>query len=392
MRRLCALVLAIGLVAATPAAADQLAFDCGRAFENLCRARPDGSGLQQLTTDGDASGTTNRVYSAPALTRDGRRLAYVFGGDVFIRDLVSGATQHATAQFLPTLLRFRGDGARFAVAELTAAGAPDTQVCAYNSDLSGSNEGRYCVAGGVSSAMDYLPDGRLVMAASGGTMTGGRTVIMLLRPEDGGPTGSERTLVDDPRFDLESPAVSPDGRLAAVVQASPNGGTAGDIAIYDLATGALIRELTTAGGAAAPVFSNDGGTVAFDRAGGIWVTPVTGPPGSERRIVAHGRSASWGGGSIPRAFSALRIARRQRGDTVRGRLRIARAGSRLSVELRAAGRRIGRRSRRSLPAGKVRFAVRARGSARRIEVRVAVTPPGGVADRATRRVTLRRAR
>jgi Tol biopolymer transport system component len=390
MRRLCVLVLALGLAATTPAAADQLAFDCGRAFENLCRARPDGSGLQQLTTDGDATRTTNRVYSAPALTRDGRRLAYVFATDVFIRDLATGATLHATTQFSPTLLRFRRDGARFAAAELTASTVPGTQVCTYSSDLSGSNEGRYCVAGGVSSGMDYLPDGRLVMAASGGTATGGRTVIVLLRPEDGGPTGSERTLVHDPRFDLESPAVSPDGRLVAVVQAPPNGGTVGDIAVYDLATGTLVRQLTSGGGAAAPVFSNDGDTVAFDRDGAIWVTPATGVPGRERRIVARGRSATWGGGSIPRAFSALRIARRQRGDTVRGRLRIARAGSRLSVELRAAGKRVGRRTRRSLLAGVVRFAVRARGKARRIEVRVTVTPPGAAADGATRRVTLRR--
>lgn len=88
--------------------------------------------------------------------------------------------------------------------------------------------------------MDYLPDGRLLMSNSGGTSTAGRVVISLLRPEDGGPSGVERRLVDDPAFDLHSPSVSPDGR-----------------------------------------------------------------------VVARGRSVSWGGGTIPRAFTALRVARRQ---------------------------------------------------------------------------------
>jgi hypothetical protein len=37
--------LAVALAAAAPAAADQLAFDCGPDFANLCRARPDGTGL-----------------------------------------------------------------------------------------------------------------------------------------------------------------------------------------------------------------------------------------------------------------------------------------------------------------------------------------------------------
>jgi hypothetical protein len=37
--------LALALVLASPASADQLVFGCGQGFENLCRARADGSGL-----------------------------------------------------------------------------------------------------------------------------------------------------------------------------------------------------------------------------------------------------------------------------------------------------------------------------------------------------------
>jgi hypothetical protein len=55
----------------------------------------------------------------------------VFDTDVYIRDLAgSGPTLHATQQFLPALVRFRRDGARFAAAEATATGRPGTQVCA----------------------------------------------------------------------------------------------------------------------------------------------------------------------------------------------------------------------------------------------------------------------
>jgi hypothetical protein len=151
----------LALAATSPAAADQIAFDCGTAFEDVCRARPDGTGLRHVLS----------AARTPALTRDGRRLAYVSATDVFIRPLAGGAPLHATKQFLPLLIRFRADGNRFAVAEATATGTPGTQVCTYNSDLRGTNEGRYCVAGGVSTGMDYLPNGRLVMAASGGTAT-----------------------------------------------------------------------------------------------------------------------------------------------------------------------------------------------------------------------------
>lgn len=255
---------------------------------------------------------------SPALTRDGRTLAYVAQSDVFLRAPSGGATRRGVISNSPLLLRFRPDGRRFAAAELSALGP--TQVCSYNSDLSGANEGRYCLATGISSGLDYLPNGRLIMARRGGSATGRRTVISLLRPEDGGPTGVERDLVSDPGFGLASPTVSPDGRQVAVVQTDPAGGTTSDIAIYDLTTGALVKQLTSGGGAAAPSFSSDGGKVAFDRNGGIWVIGAGGAFGSERLVVKRGRTVTWGGGSVPRAFTSLRIAKQQSGDRVRGRL------------------------------------------------------------------------
>jgi Tol biopolymer transport system component len=379
------LAVLLALVAAAPAAADQIVFACGDGYANLCRARPDGTGLQQLTTGGDATRATDSYYRAPAITRDGRTLAYVFESDVFLR---GRTTLHATVQFSPLLIRFRPDGARFAVAELSAV-TGGTQVCTYNGDLSGTNEGRYCLASGVSSGMDYLPDGRLLMSRSGGTATAGRTVISLLRPEDGGPTGVERTLVDDPAFDLESPSVSPDGTQVAVVQAPVGSGTEGKIAIYDLATGALVRTLTDIGHEAAPVFSPDGRRIAFESAGAVWVTSATGRPGSERHIAATGRSPAWGGGTIPRAFTRLELARRHRDLLVRGRLRVARKGARVLVEAFRGGRRAGRFTRRSAKRGVLKFAV-AVGRPGRFTLRITVTPPGRGPDTATRTVRVSR--
>lgn len=368
--------LALALLAAAPASADQLVFACGDAFEDVCRARPDGTGTERLTAGG-----------APALTRDGRTLAYVFESDVFLRR--GGTELKATAQFSPLLVRFRADGARFAAAELAAA-IGGTQVCTYDSDLSGTNEGRYCLATGVASGMDYLPDGRLLMSGSGGTSTAGRIVISLLRPEDGGPTGVERRLVDDPAFDLHSPAVSPDGRLVAVVQAPVGGGTEGHIALYDLATGAFVRRLTGIPNASAPVFSPDGRRVAFDAVGAVWVTRTNGKPGDEDSVITTGRSVSWGGGSIPRAFTGLRVRRRHGGGVVRGRLKIARNDSRLDVDLLRKGWPSVHRTRRSLKRGVTRFAVPLRGRPGKATLRISVTPPGRGADVATRTVRVSR--
>jgi hypothetical protein len=364
------------LVAAAPADASQLVYGCGSAFENLCRASPDGKRVRQLTRDGDPSGTNARRYSGAALTRDGRRLAYVFGSDVFTRAISGGPARRSTQPFVPFLVRFRPDGARYVVAEAATIGG--TQVCAYTTDLSGTNDGRSCLATGVSSGMDYLPDGRVVMAGSGGSAENGRSVIELLRPEDGMGTGVERVLVRDPEVNLESPSVSPDGRLVAVIRAPLSGGTRGDVAIYDLAAGTLVRVLTSGGADAAPAFSPDGSQVAFDRGDAVWVTRATGAPGSERRIVARGRSAAWGGGTVPPAFSRLRVS--ARGGLIRGSLRVAEPRSRVVIAAR--GRRVARTTDTSL-----RFSLPARPG--RVTVTVTVTPPGGVPERATRRVRAR---
>jgi hypothetical protein len=119
------------------------------------------------------------------------------------------------------------------------------------------------------------------MAGSGGSAEAGRSVISLLRPEDGMGSGVERVLVRDPSAHLESPSVAPDGRSVVVVRAPLSGGVRGDLARDDLATGALLGVLTNGGADAAPSVSPDGRSVAFDRDGAIWAVPRrAGAPGA----------------------------------------------------------------------------------------------------------------
>jgi dipeptidyl aminopeptidase/acylaminoacyl peptidase len=389
MRTLVGVLLALAFV---PASADAsvIAYTCGGSFEDVCQARPDGNGQRVLLADGDAS----RRYLTPALSRDGRRLAYVVDGDLWIRDLVTGRELHGIAQSGPVLVRWRGDGARIAVGEL-ALTSTRNEVCTYNADLSGDNEGRSCRGGGLRSGFAYRPDGRLWMNLSGGTQHQGRSILCTLLPENGPSGCADDFRVSDPAFSLESPDLSPDGRLLAVVRAAS--GTEGAIALYDAATGALVRTLTNGPADAAPVFSPDGRRIAFARTGaGIWTTRVDGAPGSERRIVGQGRSPSWGGGT-GRPFSRVAVKRRQRGTRVRGRLTVVR-GATVGFKLVRKGRVIGRRSIAAADGGSIRFRVPlgtagrrqlARGGRLRLSLRIAVTAPGGTPERARRSVTLR---
>jgi hypothetical protein len=153
-----------------------------------------------------------------------------------------------------------------------------------------------------------------------------------------------------------------------------------------------VRRIVVPGGllavaAAAPASADQ---LVFDRNGGIWVMSATGGFGSERLVVGRGRTVTWGGGTVPRAVTGLRIAKRQTGDRVRGRLKIARKGTRITVELRAGGKRAGKLTRRGLRKGAFRFAVKVTRPAKTLTARVTVTPPGAGPDRASRRVRLSR--
>jgi hypothetical protein len=156
----------------------------------------------------------------------------------------------------------------------------------------------------------------------------------------------------------------------------------GDLARYDLATGAPLGVLTSGGADAAPSVSPDGRSVAFDRDGAIWVVPAAG--GRARRVVARGRSVAWGGGAIPPAVRRLALS--VRGGRLTARPRVE-PRARVVVEARPGARRVGRAAAVAPRTGAARVVVRlAGGVTGRLTVRVTVTPPGAAAERVTRTV------
>ena len=127
------------------------------------------------------------------------------------------------------------------------------------------------------------PDGICIAAPPGAS--GG------VRADGGELTRSQRT--------LSNPAASPDGRyLAAVAEAfsAAPGFTEtfrGAIALFDPATGAFLRDLTTAHADGAPAFSPDGRQVAFTRGEDLYVVAIVGRP--RPKLLRHGvRDPTWG--------------------------------------------------------------------------------------------------
>jgi Tol biopolymer transport system component len=109
---------------------------------------------------------------------------------------------------------------------------------------------------------------------------------------DANTSGCDTFVAEELGYDLYDPALSPNGKLLAVTRALP-GKTLGQIALYDYASGALVRTLTNATTDSGPVWSPDGSKLAFVRAGkSIYTVGVGG--GTARQLVAKGRAVTWG--------------------------------------------------------------------------------------------------
>jgi Tol biopolymer transport system component len=106
--------------------------------------------------------------------------------------------------------------------------------------------------------------------------------------------GCVRSVAIDPARWLDDPAGSADGkRVAAVARpgsGSAPGAVAGPIVLFDAATGARLRDLTS-GPDIDPAFSPDAKRVAFVRGRDLYV--VSASTGSARRLARNVSSPAW---------------------------------------------------------------------------------------------------
>jgi hypothetical protein len=173
-----------------------------------------------------------------------------------------------------------------------------------------------------------------------------------------------------------------------------------------------------------PTWSPDGTMLAWQAPDGVHVggpvpdlrRPVEDCSVIRERLLAPGSEPYWGPADVPgatsappplgepvarrpaRAFSALRVTRRQRGRAVRLSLRIARGPARVEARLLRGRRGAGRALRRRARAGTLRLRVPLNRAARRalarrgrlaLGLRVSVRAPGARAATARRGVVLR---
>jgi hypothetical protein len=185
-----------------------------------------------------------------------------------------------------------------------------------------------------------------------------------------------------------------------------------------------LRCIVPGGPFASPTWSPDGTMLAWEQADGVHVAgpvpdlrrPVRDCSAIRERRLTDGTEPYWGAADVPgtssgppalgapaarrpaRAFSTLRIARRQRGRAVRLRLRIARGPARVDARLSHGGTRAGRVLRRRARAGTLRLRIPLDRRARRalagsgrltLRLRLEVRAPGRATAMARRIVFLR---
>ena len=267
-----------------------LVYSCGPGYANLCQVNADGSGLKRLTTDGKSNPYAKR-YNSPSLSRNGRELAYLRGYKLYV---LNRATGHKTAAISNNawLARISPDGTKVGDLEefpsATSSGWVMT-ACVFNSNGSGAKAGRDCE--GSTGSFGFAKNNRVLASVSDQLDPKYERYedgICLLDPVK---SGCDKFVAAQLGYDLSDPALSPNGKLLAVTRALP-GKTEGQIALYDYATGTLVRTLTNGPTDTGPVWSPDGSKLAFVRAAKSIYT--VGVAGGASRLLVKGRAVTWG--------------------------------------------------------------------------------------------------
>jgi WD40-like Beta Propeller Repeat len=298
---LAAIAAAGAVLAGEPATASVIVDRCGADFANLCRFDPISRHSRPLTSDGTAS----MPYQSPSLSRDGRRLAFVFDGQVYVGDANARGRQLVPGTQGAQNVELRPDAAAVSFVASRALPFPPclspscpeipegAETALWTSRLNGRGKLRRQNAspgtgsswlGGRLVAPRVIPSRRLRWQ-----------VICLLARGD-----CARLVAADRSRSIEQPAVSPDGSLlvATVGRALDQRRPAGRLALYSTQTGRRVRFLTDGPRDAQPTWSPDGRFVAFTRyakdlepsPAAIYSVPSSG--GRARRMVA-GKDPTW---------------------------------------------------------------------------------------------------
>lgn len=294
MRLVLTAVLALLLLAPAATAKPKIVAVCG---DELCRIDPATGNKQTLTRNGKKGGP---VYRTPSLSRNGKRLAFTFGNDLY----VARSNAKARKRLEPTV----------AIARIR----PDGQEVAYLKSISTIiDPGLFpCCRPPTFGLIPFL---FRIPAGGGDSDTVARSIVstgwlgaQLLRQErPGGDLPDrvcvlasnedfecERPVAEDASRDVTQPDGSPNGKTVVAVaepHSSESGATlefSGSISLFDASTGALVRNLTRGPADSGPAFSPDGKRVAFTRKRSIWVVPAK---GGKAKKLAAGTNPTWGG-------------------------------------------------------------------------------------------------
>ncbi|HEX5783033.1 MAG TPA: hypothetical protein VFX80_13980 [Solirubrobacteraceae bacterium] len=340
MRLRCLLIAAAAaLLCAETARSDLLLYRCGT---DICRVAPNGTGERRLTREGthtwlsaSADGSRMAVVRdtfAHLLDGRGREVAgpLARGGTVVIAELSPDGSQVATIELLPEI------SPAPVGSPPGSPGIPGFQPYLFLSD--GTN--RDVVARAVADTAWFAT--RLTRTDPGSTAPFPLGVCLLAVNTD---FPCERDIARDPAQDVYSAAFSPDGTSVAVARED------GAIVVY----GATVRVLTDDGGQ--PSWSPDGRRIAFERDGDLYV--------GRRRIVRGGQQPVWT--TAPACNRRVRMRLRRRSVIVTA---CAPQPGRVTITLRADGRRVARRTVRAATGGTVE--VRFRRPAGRLQVAATV--------------------
>ena len=294
MRRAAVALAVLGaMAAASPAQGSRIVGRCGA---NLCQVNPATKKVERLTRNG-RSGKNRKAYSGASVSRSGRRTAFWFGRDLYAARGNARRRRKLDTDGLPGQSFVRPDGR--AVAFIESRFLPN--LCPIG----------IFVCGGSYTPVLALQELRRKESTTVATRTVTSAWLgrRLLRDED--PSGEvpqricvlrkntdndcERPVAAHPRFDVYSPAGSPDGRWVAGTLVRPDDADRleldGRIGLFRASTGRLARVLTRRRTDSSPAFSPDSRRIAFNRGRALYVVRTRG--GKARRVARRLVGPSW---------------------------------------------------------------------------------------------------